>query len=68
MSVPPLRLGVKDGKIVIETPFKPVRERRETLSPEAERARGRHPDYENLSPQKQWEEDKRLGILDWDGS
>ncbi len=38
------------------------------LSPEAERARGRHPDYERLSPREQWEEDKRLGILDWDGS
>jgi len=30
-------------------------------------AKNRSPNYENLSPQEQWEEDRRLGILDWDG-
>jgi hypothetical protein len=25
-------------------------------------------DYDDLSPREQWEIDKQLGILDWDGS
>ncbi len=28
----------------------------------------RSPDYDLMSPQDQWDEDKRLGILDWDGN
>jgi hypothetical protein len=32
-----------------------------------ERAKQRPDDFEELSPQEQWEIDKRLGILDWDG-
>jgi len=27
----------------------------------------RSKNYDKLSPREQWEEDKRLGILDWDG-
>jgi len=26
----------------------------------------RSPDYSAMTPQEQWEEDKRLGILDWE--
>lgn len=37
-----------------------------TLTP-AEAAKGRSSHYYSLSPQEQWDEDKRLGILDWDG-
>lgn len=33
----------------------------------AERAKLRPDNYEQLSPQEQWEADKKLGILDWDG-
>lgn len=33
----------------------------------AEEAKGRTPDYHSLSPRDQWAQDKRLGILDWDG-
>ena len=33
-----------------------------------EKAFGRSPDYHDMTPQEQWNEDKRLGILDWDGS
>lgn len=32
-----------------------------------ERDKGRSEDYWQTSPQEQWDEDKRLGILDWDG-
>ena len=35
---------------------------------EKERAKGRSEGYHDLSPSDQWAEDKRLGILDWDGS
>lgn len=34
---------------------------------EKERAKGRSESYHDLSPSDQWAEDKRLGILDWDG-
>lgn len=33
----------------------------------SEMAQKRSPDYGHLTPEQQWEEDKRLGILDWDG-
>lgn len=33
----------------------------------AEEAKGRTPDYHSLSPREQWDQDKSLGILDWDG-
>jgi hypothetical protein len=32
-----------------------------------EREKGRSENYWQKSPQEQWEEDKELGILDWDG-
>lgn len=32
-----------------------------------ERAKQRSDNYDDLSPEQQWEEDKELGILDWDG-
>lgn len=35
---------------------------------EKEKAKGRSTDYWQLSNQDQWDEDKRLGILDWDGN
>lgn len=34
----------------------------------AERARFRPPKYAEFPPERQWAVDKRLGILDWDGS
>jgi len=33
----------------------------------AERAKGRSERYHEMSPRDQWEEDKSLGLLDWDG-
>jgi len=33
-----------------------------------ERMVGRSDGYYGLSPSEQWSEDKRLGLLDWDGS
>jgi hypothetical protein len=33
-----------------------------------EEAKGRSPDYWQSSARDQWDEDKRLGILDWDGN
>lgn len=33
----------------------------------AERAKQRPANHEEMSPQEQWETDKELGILDWDG-
>lgn len=38
------------------------------LSPMAKKALQRSENYEDLSFADQWAEDKRLGILDWDGS
>ena len=35
---------------------------------EKEKAKGRSPDYWDMEPRDQWAEDKRLGILDWDGN
>jgi len=32
-----------------------------------EKAKGRSLNYYQMSPEEQWEEDKKLGILDWDG-
>lgn len=32
-----------------------------------EKAKGRSENYYQLSEQEQWNEDERLGILDWDG-
>ena len=29
---------------------------------------GRPPDFDRLSAEEQWEIDKKLGILDWDGN
>jgi hypothetical protein len=37
------------------------------ISLEAQQAKKRSPNYKQMTPQEQWEEDKRLGILDWDG-
>jgi len=36
------------------------------LTPQ-ERAKGRSENYHSMSSEDQWAEDKRLGILDWDG-
>jgi len=33
-----------------------------------EKSLGRSEGYHDLEPSEQWAEDKRLGILDWDGS
>jgi hypothetical protein len=35
---------------------------------ETERTLGRSENYDSMSGQDQWDEDKRLGILDWDDS
>ncbi len=37
------------------------------LGPQAQAATRRPADYAELSPQTQWDIDKGLGILDWDG-
>jgi len=37
------------------------------LSQGAQQAKKRPEDYRILSPSEQWEIDKGLGILDWDG-
>ena len=42
-----------------------IPERREL--DEKEKAKGRSSTYWEMSPSEQWSEDKRLGILDWDG-
>lgn len=34
---------------------------------ELERCKGRSEEYYLLTPEQQWVEDKKLGILDWDG-
>ena len=46
-----------------EEPKKPSRE-----LDEKEKAKGRSSDYWDMDPRDQWAEDKRLGILDWDGN
>lgn len=38
------------------------------LSPEAERAKLRPKNFFELPGREQWDIDKNLGILDWDGS
>lgn len=38
------------------------------LGPQAQRASCRPSDYAELSPQVQWDIDKSLSILDWDGN
>ena len=43
-------------------PKKPSRE-----LDEKEKTKGRSSDYWDMDPRDQWDEDKRLGILDWDG-
>jgi hypothetical protein len=35
---------------------------------EKEKAKGRSTDYWDMDSREQWAEDKRLGILDWDGN
>lgn len=35
---------------------------------DTERTLGRSENYDSMSGQDQWDEDKRLGILDWDGT
>lgn len=39
-----------------------------SLSEGAQQAKLRPIDYAELSPEEQWAVDKRLGILDWDGT
>lgn len=46
--------------------MRPQRKHR-ALTP-AEKAKGRSESYWSMSSEDQWAEDKRLGILDWDGS
>jgi len=38
-----------------------------SLGPQAEAATRRPSNYCEMSPQAQWDVDKSLGILDWDG-
>lgn len=35
---------------------------------ELEKAKGRSSNYWQMSGEEQWAEDRRLGILDWDGT
>lgn len=49
-------------------PLRKTIEEMKTLGPMAQRAKLRPTEYENLSPQTQWEIDKALGILDWSGN
>lgn len=40
--------------------------RKPGLTPQ-EKSKGRSENYWDMTPSEQWAEDKRLGILDWDG-
>lgn len=57
------------GAAIVDAMISNERERMKDQSQEAmrERAKERSPDYPTMSPEEQWAEDKRLGILDWDG-
>ena len=48
--------------------FKATEAGRALLSPGARAALNRPVDFDELEPSVQWAIDKRLGILDWDGS
>jgi hypothetical protein len=58
-------------------PHAPIQQMNESNKPKAkpsreldekEKAKGRSANYWDMSPEAQWAEDKRLGILDWDGN
>ena len=53
----------RDVQKILKKHFPPVRELNEK-----ERAKGRSENYWGMSAEEQWAEDKRLGILDWDGN
>ena len=53
----------RDTKTILKKYFGPKREINEK-----EKATGRSDGYWEMSPESQWAEDKRLGILDWDGN
>lgn len=50
-----------------ETPGRDFEKATKEISDGARRAALRNPNYEQMSAREQWEEDKELGILDWDG-
>lgn len=56
-----LRIGM------LEKPIHP-RPTSITLGPMAKKSVGRPYNFNDLSPHDQWEIDKELGILDWDGN
>jgi hypothetical protein len=47
---------------------KPKKKKTLTQSEMLEKAKERPKQYTQLSPREQWEIDKELGILDWNGS
>jgi hypothetical protein len=53
----------KQGKNILKSKSKPVY-RNLTA---AEKGKGRSVGYWDMSASDQWAEDRRLGILDWDG-
>lgn len=53
----------RDVRKILTKHFPPRRE-----LDEKEKAKGRSEGYWEMSASDQWAEDKRLGILDWDGN
>jgi len=51
----------------VESMHAKAREAGKPLGPHAQAATRRPANYCELSPQSQWDVDKGLGILDWDG-
>jgi hypothetical protein len=51
------------GEFLSKLPRKKIRRKITTQ----ERAKGRSEEYWQLNPEEQWAQDKKLGILDWEG-
>lgn len=58
--------ALKKVRASVKETAKKTEEKKEP-SEGARRAALRSPNYESMSARDQWEEDKQLGILDWDG-
>jgi hypothetical protein len=61
----------EDGETWLERKMAKLRERLATTTKTSvgmQQAKRRPANYNDLSPREQWEIDKQLGILDWDGT
>jgi len=52
----------------MKQPTKPTKKNPPRKLSEKERQKGRSENYWQMSPREQWDEDKLLGLLDWDGN